>query len=85
MYPRTAVRERLEGNVVLRVRVAADGSVLGASILKASAHSVLDEAAVQYVRASHFPVYTPPGSSAPACYLVRVPIAFRFEGSVDKS
>ena len=65
--------------------MAADGAVLEAKVVSSSAHSVLDEAAVRYVRASHFPVYTPTGSSASACYVVRVPIAFRFDGSVDGS
>lgn len=84
-YPQAAIRERLEGDVVLSVHVAADGAVLEAKVVSSSAHSVLDEAAVRYVRASHFPVYTPTGSSASACYVVRVPIAFRFDNSVDGS
>jgi protein TonB len=83
-YPQTAIRERLEGDVVLRVRVAADGTVLEATVLNASGHRVLDEAAIRNVSARRFPVYTPLGSSTSACYTVNVPITFRFDGSGDE-
>lgn len=83
-YPQAAIRERLEGDVVLRVRVAADGTVLEATVLNASGHQVLEEAAIRNVSARRFPVYTPLRSSTSACYTVNVPIAFRFDGSRDE-
>lgn len=83
-YPQAAIRERLEGEVVLSVRVSADGTVLEATVLNASGHRVLDEAAIRNVSARRFPVYTPLGASMAACFTVKVPIAFRFDGSGDE-
>lgn len=83
-YPQAAIRERLEGEVVLSVRVSADGTVQEATVLNASGHRVLDEAAIRNISARHFPVYTPLGSSTAACYTVKVPIAFRFDRTGDE-
>lgn len=54
MYPLEAIRERVGGEVVMRVHVAADGRVLDTDVVKSSGHQALDEAALNAVRASAF-------------------------------
>ncbi|MCW0396053.1 hypothetical protein NB696_002507 [Xanthomonas sacchari] len=44
-YPRDALRDRLQGSVLLRVLVGTDGQPLQVSIEKSSGHRVLDQAA----------------------------------------
>jgi len=53
-YPALAMRRQWEGKVVLLVRVLADGSVAAVSVATSSGHEVLDEAALEAVRAWHF-------------------------------
>ena len=48
-YPTMARRLGLEGAVKLLIRVAADGRVLGVTVVESSGHKVLDEAAVKAV------------------------------------
>jgi len=48
-YPPAARRARAEGRVVLRIVIARDGTVLGASIVSSSGHQALDEAALLLV------------------------------------
>jgi protein TonB len=48
-YPREALRNRVQGTVMLRVLVGADGSVLGVEIEKSSGSSSLDRAAREAV------------------------------------
>jgi protein TonB len=49
-YPREARRQGVEGVVLLRVAIAADGACSGVSIEKSSGHAALDDAAVAAVR-----------------------------------
>lgn len=44
-YPRDALRDRLQGSVLLRVLVGTDGQPLQVSVEKSSGHRVLDQAA----------------------------------------
>ncbi len=44
-YPRAALRLRLQGTVLCRLTVRADGRVVRVDVLESSGHSVLDEAA----------------------------------------
>jgi len=50
-YPAIAVRQRLEGDVLLEVHVGRDGSVNRVTVLRSSGYLVLDRAAVEAVRA----------------------------------
>lgn len=49
-YPAVARHRQLEGRVVLRIKVLADGQVGQASVHVSSGHDILDEAALEYVR-----------------------------------
>jgi protein TonB len=49
-YPDEAIRRRLEGEVLLELRVATDGTVLDVKVLRSSGHPVLDRAAVAAVK-----------------------------------
>jgi protein TonB len=48
-YPREALRDGLQGSVLLRVLVGVDGQPLEVSIAKSSGHKVLDQAAREQV------------------------------------
>jgi len=73
-YPLEALRQRLEGTVLLRVYVAADGRVAGVEILHSSGHSILDAAAVRAVRSWKFAPATRGGW--PVAATVRQPVRF---------
>lgn len=45
VYPRSAVRRRLQGTVVLSILVGADGRVANAIVSASSGHAILDDAA----------------------------------------
>src|SRR6185503_3628262 len=49
-YPLAARRERMEGVVVLRVRLARDGTILAVRLSRTSGHDMLDDAAMASVR-----------------------------------
>ncbi len=49
-YPRAAVRQGLQGTVVLELVIDGDGHVREARIARSSGHGVLDEAALEAVR-----------------------------------
>ena len=74
-YPGVARRRRLEGVVLLRVAVAADGMPLRVELQRSSGHAVLDEAACAAVRAWRFVPASRDGHSVRA--EVQVPIRFR--------
>jgi periplasmic protein TonB len=49
-YPRLAVRQRLEGDVLVAFRVWADGRMERIRVLESSGHALLDDAALTAVR-----------------------------------
>jgi len=49
-YPRAAVRRRLEGEGLLRVRFAADGRVLDFELRRSAGHAVLDAEILEMIR-----------------------------------
>lgn len=49
--PLVARREHLEGTAIVRIRLAEDGRILGARLSRSSGHGVLDDAAVESIRA----------------------------------
>jgi protein TonB len=49
-YPARAVQLRLEGEVMLELRVTVDGSVKDVKVLRSSGHEILDRAAVKSVK-----------------------------------
>ena len=58
-YPQDAIRQGLEGEAIVMLRIGGDGEVLAAEIAKSSGHVILDEAALRAVRAT---TRFPPGS-----------------------
>ncbi len=54
LYPRASVRRGHEGSVLLRIGVDARGAFLRAEVLRSSGHELLDEAALEAVRAWTF-------------------------------
>jgi len=77
-YPTEARRERVEGVVVVRFTMAADGSVLSSNVLRSSGHATLDQAALEvFQRASPLPA--PPASFARAPVTLTLPIEFSLQ------
>ena len=55
-YPEAALREKLDGNLLLDVAINPDGSLKNIRVIKSSGHKILDEAARRIVRlAAPFP------------------------------
>ncbi len=74
-YPRRARQRGIEGRVVIRLTVAADGTPARISILRSSGYAILDQAAVRTFRDWRFR----PASRAgvPVASSLDVPISFR--------
>lgn len=73
-YPPQAVINRWEGTVMLRLHVAANGSVTNLEVLSSSGHHILDVAAIRSVRNWRF-VPAKRGGRAVAA-TVRLPVQF---------
>lgn len=73
-YPQAALDAKVEGDVLLRVLVAADGTVAQIEVDRSTGSAALDEAAVTAVRTWRFN----PGNNgdAPVASWIGVPIAF---------
>lgn len=74
-YPQLALRLRLAGSVLLRIRVSQEGRVLAASVERSSGHALLDEAALDAVRSWRFRPGTRDGQ--PVTREVLAPVIFR--------
>jgi len=74
-YPRRARQQGLEGRVVIRLTVAADGTPARISILQSSGYAILDRAAVRTFRDWRFRPATRAG--IPVASSLDVPISFR--------
>jgi protein TonB len=72
-YPPEALKSRRTGRVVLRVRIAADGSIVLASIYRSSGVPSLDQAALNAVRRWRF---APAESASAPVRQIAVPIRF---------
>ena len=77
-YPGTAMRRGLQGDVMLRVRVDAEGRVLAVEVERSSGHRELDRAAERQVRERwRFQPAQREGRAVSSW--VRVPISFRLD------
>lgn len=77
-YPPDALRQRQQGIALLRVKVAADGSVSGLSLHHTSGFSALDDAAMTAVRRWKFEPARKAG--LPVAAEVAVPVRFQMKG-----
>lgn len=76
-YPRFALRRGWEGEVVLRVRVTPSGEVDRVRVHISSGHALLDDSAVDAVRAWRFEPAR--RGDQPVMAVVRVPVLFRLQ------
>lgn len=74
-YPPEAVRQRLEGRVILSVTIAVSGVVTKVIVAESCGHQVLDQAALDAVRQWRFSPAT--RSGMPVEWTARLPIRFR--------
>lgn len=74
-YPRAARRRGLEGRVILRVFVEADGRVRSVDVIHSSTHAMLDEAAIEALRRWQFDPARRSGMAVASW--VDIPVAFR--------
>jgi protein TonB len=70
-----ALRRRWEGTTILRVEVLPTGTVGGVAVKQSSGHGVLDDAAVEAVRAWHFSTARDSGGTPTPC-AVDLPVVF---------
>ncbi|KAA0911570.1 energy transducer TonB [Pusillimonas sp. ANT_WB101] len=73
-YPRMSQRRGEQGRVLIRVLIAADGSVLKASVQRSSGHDRLDQSALKAARSARFKPYTENGIAYQA--LADIPFDF---------
>ena len=78
-YPLAARRAHLEGVVVLRVRLAVDGTVLGVRLARSSGHSMLDDAALASLQGVDSLAAPPDGVPWDERRELPVPIRFRIQ------
>jgi periplasmic protein TonB len=76
-YPRRALRDGLQGRVILRVRVLPNGKVESARVQTSAGHEALDEAALEVVKSWSFVPATQAGK--PIAGWVSVPFEFRIQ------
>ena len=74
-YPRAARRDRIQGRVVMRVRVAADGHAVSAEVADSSGSDLLDRAALAALLRCRFIPATQAGR--PVEFQYEVPYRFR--------
>lgn len=74
-YPSLARQQGWEGTTVLRVEIHADGSIGVIQILQSSGHKILDDAAIEAVRAAQFQPARHNG--VPVTSWVEIPVTFR--------
>jgi protein TonB len=75
VYPAQAIVDRVEGTVMLRIRVATDGSVDRVEVLAGSGHAALDAEALRAVGRWRFAPATRGGE--PVAAWIRLPVRFR--------
>jgi len=76
-YPHLARINRLEGKVVLRAVIKADGQLVELEVAKSSGHSVLDHDALEVLRrASPLPLMRPLGKPQ---MVVQIPISYKLD------
>jgi protein TonB len=76
-YPAEAKEQGLEGTVKIKVQVSADGSVTGASIVKSSGHSILDDSVLANVNDCNFEPAEKDG--VPIASKVIIPVRFKLD------
>jgi periplasmic protein TonB len=74
-YPAAARRRGIEGEVLIKVRVGADGAAEGIEVLRSSGSKLLDEAAVEALERWHFEPARAAGQ--PVAGTVDIPVTFR--------
>lgn len=74
-YPSALIRKRIEGDVLVRVQLDADGRVMTVAIERSSGHRALDDSALKQVRTWRFRAAEENGM--PIAAEVLVPISFR--------
>lgn len=76
VYPRKARSQRIEGRVVLRIRVSSTGAIGSVKIVRGSGHAILDRSAQDTLaRTGSLPAA--PKGIAPGNYTFDLPVSFR--------
>jgi protein TonB len=77
-YPDRAVRNRITGNGVLRLQIAAEGSVVSVEVVSSTQSPILDDELHRMVeRAGPFPAFPPDMEMNKIALLV--PVSFRLD------
>lgn len=84
-YPAEAKKMDIEGSLVLRVDIAADGTTTGARIIKSSGYEILDNAAIAAVNTVSCLPARGQRTRRPVASPAHQPIDFKLEGGPPKS
>jgi protein TonB len=77
-YPDRAVRNRITGSGVIRLKIDPTGDVVGAEVTTSTQSSILDEELLRMVdRAAPFPAF--PAAMSQSQLALLVPVSFRLE------
>ena len=77
-YPRWAVRQGWEGEVVLAIEILENGKVGAAVVMQSAGYAILDKAALNAVKGWKFQPATLNGKAFRAC--VQIPVNFQLRG-----
>ena len=75
-YPKVARLRQWQGTAVIQVQLGEAGNARSVRVVSSSGHEVLDQQAVDMVRAA-LPLPAPPASLAGTAFTIDVPIVFR--------
>ena len=78
-YPRRAVRQGWEGELVLALEILENGSVGRFRVMKSTGHKLLDEAAIQAVQSWKFSPAIKNGEPFATC--IQIPVLFQLQNA----
>lgn len=76
-YPRWAVRQGWQGELILALEILSEGSVGRFSVMKSTGHKLLDQAAIQGVKGWKFSPAIKDGKPLTTC--IQIPILFQLQ------
>ncbi len=77
-YPRWAVHQGWEGEVVLAIEILENGHVGAAVVMESSGYKILDDAALKAIKDWRFQAATLDGKAFRSC--VQLPVNFQLRG-----
>ena len=83
VYPRWAIRQGWEGELMLQVEIRLDGSVGQCRVVQSSGYGLLDKEAVKAVKSWEF--YPAMKKGKPVAVSIRIPITFQLQNGSEET